>query len=64
MRQYFGFVNMNRELDVEIMEEITPLDISVKQDGKGNAPSYSRILRENMDVTELIKKTISRVNRR
>jgi hypothetical protein len=30
---------MNRELDVEIMEEINPLDISVKQDGKGNVPS-------------------------
>ena len=45
---------MNRELEVEIIEEINPLDISVKQDGKGNAPCLSKILRENLDdITEL-----------
>jgi len=30
-------------------EEINPLDISVKKDGKRNTPCMSKILRENMD---------------
>jgi len=36
-----------RELDDEILEEINPLDISVEQDGKGNAPCLSKVLRCN-----------------
>jgi hypothetical protein len=40
---------MNRELDVEIIEKVNPLDTGVKQDGKGNAPCLSKVLRENMD---------------
>jgi hypothetical protein len=36
-----------RELDVEIVEEINPLDISVEQDGKGNATCLSKVERES-----------------
>ena len=39
MRKYVAFVNKNRELYDEVMEEdINPLDISVKKDGKRNTP--------------------------
>jgi len=30
-------------------EEINPLDISLKKDGKGNTPCVSKVLRENRD---------------
>ena len=53
MRQYVGFLNMNRELDVEIKEKINPLDINVKQDWKRNAPYLSKVLRGIMDSREL-----------
>ena len=50
MRKYVTFVNRNRELYNQVMEEeINPLDISVKKDGKRNNPCMSKVLRENMD---------------
>jgi len=39
MRKYVAFVNRRRELyDEVIEEELDPLDISVKKDGKRNTP--------------------------
>jgi len=51
MRNYVvALVNKNWELHDEVMEEeINPLDISVKKDGKRNTPCMSKVLRENMD---------------
>jgi hypothetical protein len=49
-RKCVVFVNTNRELHDEVMEEeITPLDISVKKDGKRNTPCMSKVLIENID---------------
>jgi hypothetical protein len=33
-----------REFDVEKLGKINPLDISVKEDGKGYAPCLSKVL--------------------
>jgi hypothetical protein len=50
MRKYVAFVNRRRELYNEVIEEeINPLDISVKKDGKRNTPCRNKVLRENMD---------------
>jgi hypothetical protein len=50
VRKYVTFVNRNRELYVDMMEEeINPLDISVKKNGKENTPCMSKVLRENKD---------------
>jgi len=50
MRKYVAFVNRNRELLDEVMEEeINPLDISVKKNGKRNNPCMNKVLRENVD---------------
>jgi hypothetical protein len=50
IRKYVAFVNRNRELHDEVMEEeINPLDINVKKDGKGSTPCMSKVLKENMD---------------
>ena len=35
-----------------MLEETNPWDTSVKTDGKRNTPCMSKVLRENMDVTE------------
>jgi hypothetical protein len=49
-RKYVAFINRNRELHDEVMEEeINPLDISVKKDRKRNTPCMSKALRGNMD---------------
>jgi len=49
-RKYVAFVNRNLELYDEVMEEeIKPLGISVKKDGKRNTPYMSKVLGENMD---------------
>jgi hypothetical protein len=49
-RKYVAFINRNRELHDEMMEEeINPLDVSVKKDGKRNTPCMSKVLRGNMD---------------
>ena len=49
-REFVAFVNWNRELYDEMMEEeINPLDISVKKDGKRNNPCMNKVLRENVD---------------
>jgi hypothetical protein len=49
-RKYVAFVNRRWELyDELIEEEINPLDISVKKDGKRNTPCRNKVLRENMD---------------
>ena len=49
-RKYVAFINRNRELHDEVIEEeINPLDISVKKDGKRNTPCMSKVLRGNMD---------------
>jgi hypothetical protein len=49
MRKWVAFVNRNRELyDEMIEEEINPLGVSVKKDGKRNTPCMSKILRDNM----------------
>jgi len=54
MRKYVAFVNRRRELyDEVIEEEIDPLDISVKKDGKRNTPGRNKVLRENRDEIEL-----------
>jgi hypothetical protein len=45
MRKYVTFVNQNREL----YDEISPLDISMKKNGKENTPCMSKVLRENKD---------------
>jgi len=53
MSKNVTFVNRNRELDDEVMEEeINPLDISVKKGGKKNTPCMRKVLKENMDVIE------------
>jgi peroxiredoxin family protein len=55
MRKYVAFVNRNRELYDELMEEeeTSPLDISMKRNGKENTPCISEVLRENKnDVIE------------
>jgi hypothetical protein len=45
VRKYVAFVNRNRELYVDMMqEEINPLDISVKKNGKENTPRMSKLL--------------------
>jgi hypothetical protein len=45
MRKYVVFVNRNRELYDEMMEEeINTLDINVKKNGKGNIPYKSKVL--------------------
>jgi predicted Zn-ribbon and HTH transcriptional regulator len=50
MRKYVAFVNRRRELDDEVIEEeINPLDISLKKDGKRNTPCRNKVLRENRD---------------
>jgi len=50
MRKYVAFVNRNRELYHEVMEEeINPFDISMKKDGKRNTPCVNNVLRENVD---------------
>jgi hypothetical protein len=50
MEKYVAFVNRNRELyDKVVEEEINPLHISVKKDGKRNTPCMSKVLRESMD---------------
>ena len=50
MRKYVTFVNRNRELYDEVMEEeINPFDISMKKDGKRNTACMSKVLRENVD---------------
>jgi hypothetical protein len=44
-RKYVAFVNRNLELYDEVMEEeIKPLGISVKKDGKRNTPCMSKVL--------------------
>jgi hypothetical protein len=49
MRKYVAFANRRRELYDEVIEEINPLDISVKKGGKRNTPCMNKVLRENMD---------------
>ena len=50
IRRHVTFINRNRELYDEVMEEeINPLDISVKKDGKRNTACVSKVLRANMD---------------
>jgi hypothetical protein len=54
MRKYVAFVKRRWELyDEVIEEEINPLDISVKKDGKRNTPCRNKVLRENRDEIEL-----------
>jgi len=44
MRKYVAFLNRNRELYDEVMEEeINPLEMSVKRDGKRNNACMSKI---------------------
>ena len=54
MRKYVTFINRNRDLYDEVMEEeINPFDISIKKDGKRNTACMSKVLRENVvDVIE------------
>jgi hypothetical protein len=41
MRKYIWYVNENWKLHDEIMEEeINPLDVHVKKDGKGKYPMF------------------------
>jgi hypothetical protein len=50
-----------------MMEEINPLDVSVKKNGKENTPCKSKVLRENKDdVIEFntcVKQMTSRIKR-
>jgi hypothetical protein len=48
MSKYVAFVNRNRELYDEMMEEeINPLGISMKENGEEITPCMSKVLREN-----------------
>jgi hypothetical protein len=44
MREYVGFVNMNRELDFEIMEEINPLYMT-ETGWEGKCPIFEQSIK-------------------